>query len=137
MINKINKERRCSMNATPYDLATRTSGKELRRTPNKNRTGHKNINRTLPFSSRFISGLNSDWTCVTHASGLMPCLQCSSYPCKKSCRLTTGVEQYSTIIDQSAYLKFALSDVNTIQDIKNHSMQTLDNNYDIYKISGN
>jgi hypothetical protein len=41
MINKINKERRCSTNATAYDPATRTIGKEPRRTPNKNRTGHK------------------------------------------------------------------------------------------------
>jgi hypothetical protein len=37
MINKIDKERRHSMNAAP----TRTSGKEPRRTPKKNRTGHK------------------------------------------------------------------------------------------------
>ena len=35
MINKINKERRRSMNATPHDPATRTSGKKPRRTPNK------------------------------------------------------------------------------------------------------
>jgi hypothetical protein len=41
MINKINKERRHSMNATPPDPATRASGKEPRRTPNKNSTGHK------------------------------------------------------------------------------------------------
>jgi hypothetical protein len=41
MINKINKERRRSMNATPYDPPTRTNGKEPRRTPNKNRTGQK------------------------------------------------------------------------------------------------
>jgi hypothetical protein len=41
MINKINKERRRSMIATPHDPATRASGKEPRRTPNKNRTGHK------------------------------------------------------------------------------------------------
>jgi hypothetical protein len=37
MINKIDKERRHSMNAAP----TRPSGKEPRRTPKKNRTGHK------------------------------------------------------------------------------------------------
>jgi hypothetical protein len=42
MINKIKKERQRSMNATPYDPATRTSEKEPRRTPNKNRTGHQN-----------------------------------------------------------------------------------------------
>jgi hypothetical protein len=29
------------MNATPHDPATRTSGKEPRRTPNKNSTGRK------------------------------------------------------------------------------------------------
>jgi hypothetical protein len=40
MINKINKEMWRSMNATPHDSAT-TSGKEHRRTPNKNRTSHK------------------------------------------------------------------------------------------------
>jgi hypothetical protein len=37
MINKINKERRHSMNSAPI----RASNKEPRRTPNKNRTGHK------------------------------------------------------------------------------------------------
>jgi hypothetical protein len=36
MINKIIKERRRSMN----DPVTRVSGKEPRRTPNKNREGH-------------------------------------------------------------------------------------------------
>jgi hypothetical protein len=41
MINKINKERRRLINATPYDPATRTDGMEPRRTPDKNRTGHK------------------------------------------------------------------------------------------------
>jgi hypothetical protein len=41
MINKINKERRRSINATPYDPATITSGKEPMRTQNKDRTGHK------------------------------------------------------------------------------------------------
>jgi hypothetical protein len=41
MINKIDKERRRSMNAAPPDQATSASGKEPRRTPNKNRTGHK------------------------------------------------------------------------------------------------
>jgi hypothetical protein len=39
LIYKINKERRRSMNTTPP--LTRTSGQEPRRTPNKNRTGHK------------------------------------------------------------------------------------------------
>jgi hypothetical protein len=43
MIIKINKERRRSMNATPYDPATRTSNKEQRRIPNKNRKGHKAV----------------------------------------------------------------------------------------------
>jgi hypothetical protein len=37
MINKINKK----MNVTPHDPATRGSGKEPRRTPNRNRTGYK------------------------------------------------------------------------------------------------
>jgi hypothetical protein len=41
MINNINKERRRSMNAAPTDPITRASGKESRRIPNKNRTGHK------------------------------------------------------------------------------------------------
>jgi hypothetical protein len=41
MINKINKESRRSKNAAPTLPATRTSGKEPRWTPNKNRTGHK------------------------------------------------------------------------------------------------
>jgi hypothetical protein len=41
MIYKINKERWCSKNATPHDPTTRTSGKETRRTPNKNITGRK------------------------------------------------------------------------------------------------
>jgi hypothetical protein len=35
MINKINKKMRRSINATPYDPATRGSGKEPRRTPKK------------------------------------------------------------------------------------------------------
>jgi hypothetical protein len=35
MINKINKEKRRSMNTTLIDPATGTSGKEPRRTPNK------------------------------------------------------------------------------------------------------
>jgi hypothetical protein len=35
--NKINKERRRSMNATPQDPATRTSGKEYRRTQKQKR----------------------------------------------------------------------------------------------------
>jgi hypothetical protein len=41
MINKIIKERRRSMNAAPTVPVTRASGKEPRRTPNKNREGHK------------------------------------------------------------------------------------------------
>jgi hypothetical protein len=41
MLNKINKERFLSMNATTHNPATRTSDKEPRRTPNKNRTGRK------------------------------------------------------------------------------------------------
>jgi hypothetical protein len=41
MINKINKERRRSMNAAPPDPVTRASGKEPRRTLYKNRKGHK------------------------------------------------------------------------------------------------
>jgi hypothetical protein len=41
MINKINKDRRRSMNATPHDPGTRTSDKEPRRTTNKNRAGRK------------------------------------------------------------------------------------------------
>jgi hypothetical protein len=41
MIYKINKERRCSKNGTPHDPTTRFSGKEPRRTPNKNITGRK------------------------------------------------------------------------------------------------
>jgi hypothetical protein len=41
MINKIIKERRRSMNAAPPDPVTRASGREPRRTPNKNREGHK------------------------------------------------------------------------------------------------
>jgi hypothetical protein len=41
MINKINKERRRSLTATPesHDLVICTSGKEPMWTPNKNRTG--------------------------------------------------------------------------------------------------
>jgi hypothetical protein len=35
MINKINKEMRCSMNVFPNDQVRRTSGKESWRTPNK------------------------------------------------------------------------------------------------------
>jgi hypothetical protein len=35
MINKINKEMRCSMNVIPNDQARRTSGKEFWRSPNK------------------------------------------------------------------------------------------------------
>jgi hypothetical protein len=42
MINKINKERRRSIYATPHDPATRTNGKEPGRTTlKKNMTGHK------------------------------------------------------------------------------------------------
>jgi hypothetical protein len=41
MINKIIKERRRSMNAAPTGPVTIASGKEPRRTPNKNRKGHK------------------------------------------------------------------------------------------------
>jgi hypothetical protein len=41
MINKINKEKRRSMNATPHDPATSSSGQESRTTPNKNKTGPK------------------------------------------------------------------------------------------------
>jgi hypothetical protein len=35
MINKINKERRRSMNEPPHDPTTRTNGKKPMRTPNK------------------------------------------------------------------------------------------------------
>jgi hypothetical protein len=38
MINKINKERRRSMNATPRDTATKTGDKKPWRPSNKNRT---------------------------------------------------------------------------------------------------
>jgi hypothetical protein len=39
MINKIKNERLSSMKATQNDPATRSSGKEPRRTPNKSRQG--------------------------------------------------------------------------------------------------
>jgi hypothetical protein len=41
MINNIDKEGRCSMNATLHNPATRTSGKVLRRILNKYRTWHR------------------------------------------------------------------------------------------------
>jgi hypothetical protein len=41
MIKKINMERRRPMDAPYQDPATRTSGKEPRRIPHKNMTGHK------------------------------------------------------------------------------------------------
>jgi hypothetical protein len=42
MMNKINKERWRSINASPpHDPATRTSGKEHSMTPNKRRKGHE------------------------------------------------------------------------------------------------
>jgi hypothetical protein len=41
MINKINKERQHSMNAAPTRASNKSQCKEPRRTPNKNRTGHK------------------------------------------------------------------------------------------------
>jgi hypothetical protein len=41
MVNKINKKMCLSINATPTRPVTRTSDEEPRKTPNKNRTGHK------------------------------------------------------------------------------------------------
>jgi hypothetical protein len=56
MINKINKEKRRS---SPARSSIRTSDRELRRTPNKNRTGH-----TRDLLNE-ITGM-TDWLYILH-----------------------------------------------------------------------
>jgi hypothetical protein len=55
MINKINKGRWRSMNTTPHDPATRTSGKESRKTPPKRKREKKTGQDTRQSTDSLIA----------------------------------------------------------------------------------